>query len=137
MARLDEQLTALAAMSSAELKEEWERVHRAPAPRIAADLLRFGIAYRLQERALGGLPRATSGSLRKCAGQTRRRDGVRPGARLVRSWNGRSISVLVEDDGFLWEDRRYRSLSAIAREVTGTAWSGPRFFGLAGASGRD
>ena len=48
----------------------------------------------------------------------------------MRSWNGRTIIVEAEVDGFLFEDRRYRSLTAIAREVTGTAWSGPRFFGL-------
>lgn len=136
MARLDEQLTAVAAMSAAELGAEWERVYRAPAPRIAPDLLRLGIAYRLQERALGGLSRATAGALRKRAGQPRGRDRIRPGTRLVRSWNGRTVSVLVEEVGFLWEDRRYRSLSAIAREVTGAAWSGPRFFGLAGTTGR-
>ena len=136
MARLAEQLIALATMSLADLGPEWERVHRAPAPQIAADLLRLGIAYRLQERALGGLSRATAGALRKRAGQTRAGEGARPGTRLVRSWNGRTISVLVEEDGFVWEDRRYRSLSAIAREVTGAAWSGPRFFGLTGATGR-
>lgn len=136
MARLDEQLAKLATMSSAELAVEWERVHRAPAPRITPDLLRLGIAYRLQERALGGLSRATAHALRKRSGQPRLCDGTRPGTRLVRSWNGRTISVLVEEDGFVWEDRRYRSLSAIAREVTGAAWSGPRFFGLAGAAGR-
>lgn len=135
MARLDEQLIAVAAMSSAELQAEWERVHRVPAPRIASDLLRLGIAYRLQERALGGLSRANAGALRKR--QLPGRDRIRPGTRLVRSWNGRTVSVLVEEGGFLWEDRRYRSLSAIAREVTGAAWSGPRFFGLAGAAGRD
>jgi hypothetical protein len=56
--------------------------------------------------------------------------------RLVRSWHGRTISVLVGEGGFMFEDRTYRSLSRIAREVTGAAWSGPRFFGLlAGESG--
>ena len=136
MAKLEEQLIALATMSSAEVGAEWERAHRAPSPRITPDLLRLGIAYRLQERSLGGLSRAAAGALRKRAGQPRRRDGVRLGTQLVRSWNGRTVTVLVEDDGFLWEDRRYRSLSAIAREVTGAAWSGPRFFGLAGSTTR-
>ncbi len=54
------------------------------------------------------------------------------GTRLVREWNGRTISVEVVDDHFVWNDAPYRSLSEIARAVTGTRWSGPRFFGIAG-----
>lgn len=57
---------------------------------------------------------------------------MRPGTRLLREWRGRTIAVLVEEDAFLWEERRYGSLSEIAREVTGAHWSGPRFFGLTG-----
>ncbi len=53
-----------------------------------------------------------------------------PGTRLIREWNGRTIAVEVRDDGFVWEDRTYRSLSEIAVLVTGAHWSGPRFFGL-------
>jgi hypothetical protein len=55
---------------------------------------------------------------------------LKPGTRLVRSWNGRTIEVLVTLDGYLHEDRTFRSLSHVAREVTGTPWSGPRFFGI-------
>ena len=55
---------------------------------------------------------------------------VLPGARLIREWNGNSVVVDVVDDGFIYLGRRYRSLSKIAREITGTNWSGPRFFGL-------
>ena len=55
-----------------------------------------------------------------------------PGARLIREWQGRTIAVLVTEQGFLWEERAYGSLSQIAREVTGAHWSGPRFFGLSG-----
>jgi hypothetical protein len=57
---------------------------------------------------------------------------LRTGTRLVREWNGRTISVEVVDDHFVWNDAPYRSLSEIARAVTGTRWSGPRFFGIAG-----
>ena len=53
-----------------------------------------------------------------------------PVTRLMREWQGRSYEVLVLDDGFLWQGTHYRSLSAIARQITGTAWSGPLFFGL-------
>jgi len=54
----------------------------------------------------------------------------KPGTRLLREWNGKLHAVLVDDDGFLFDDRRFASLSHIAREITGAHWSGPRFFGL-------
>jgi hypothetical protein len=60
----------------------------------------------------------------------RARPELKPGTRLMREWQGRSYDVLVLDDGFSWQGSRYRSLSAIARKITGTAWSGPLFFGL-------
>lgn len=55
---------------------------------------------------------------------------VTAGTRLVREWNGRTIDVMATKDGMVWEGRTYRSLTAIAREVTSTPWSGPRFFGI-------
>ena len=117
-------------MQRARLKQEWERVYKEPAPNLSADLLRLGIAYRLQEKALGRSPRAVLSQL-----QAEVRTGqpsIKPGIRLVRSWNGRTVSVEAQKDGFVFEDRVYSSLSAIAREVTGAHWSGPRFFGLRG-----
>jgi hypothetical protein len=60
----------------------------------------------------------------------RARPELRPGTRLIREWQGRTYDVLVLDDGFSWQGMRYRSLSALARKITGTAWSGPLFFGL-------
>ena len=62
----------------------------------------------------------------------RRKADLSSGTRLIREWNGRTIVVEVRDDGFWWEEKTYRSLSVIAREVTGAHWSGPRFFGLNG-----
>ena len=58
------------------------------------------------------------------------RRGLKPGTRLIREWNGKTIAVEVHEAGFLWEGQTYRSLSVIAREVTGAHWSGPRFFGI-------
>lgn len=133
-ARLAAQMEALAAMPSAQLAAEWQRAWKADAPRLSPDLLRLGIAYRLQEKALGSVGGSHVSALLQAVSR-RKRQGLAPGTQLVRSWNGRSISVLVSDDGYIWEDRSYRSLTAIAREVTGTNWSGPRFFGLDGASG--
>ena len=130
MARLQEQLDRLVAMAPAELREEWRRVYRADPPRLSPDLLRHGIAYRLQEKALGGLSGAVSRQLKRVATSALPSSQIKPGTQLVRSWNGRTVSVRVTEGGYEFDDQTFRSLSAIAREVTGVTWSGPRFFGL-------
>jgi len=129
MANLKDQLAALTQMPRSELQKEWERIRKRPAPNLSVDLLRLGIAYHLQEKASAGLSRASTLQLKETGTP---RPTIKPGTRLVRSWNRRTISVLVAQDGFVFEDRQYASLSAIAREVTGSNWSGPRFFGLRG-----
>jgi hypothetical protein len=144
MSRLQTQLTALATMSPAQLRTEWQRVHKSPAPRVSADLLVRGIAWRLQEKALGGLSPAMLRELKRLAAVdgaepvstpvASTRDTLRPGTTLMRSWGGRNWSVLITEDGFVFEGRRYTALSQIAREITGAHWSGPRFFGLKAAS---
>jgi Protein of unknown function (DUF2924) len=92
------------------------------------------IAYRIQELRYGGLSKATSRKLAALV-QARRSDDdigredtqrIRAGARLVREWNGRTHTVTVEEEGFSYAGRSYRSLSAIAREITGARWSGPK-----------
>lgn len=133
MARLDERLAALADMKPAALRREWERAYGMLAPGISAELLRMGIAYRLQEKVHGGLSRSSATALKTSSDRGR---PMKAGTRLVRFWGGRTITVEVVENGFLYEDREYASLSAIAREVTGTNWSGPRFFGLGGRASR-
>jgi hypothetical protein len=127
MARIDEELAALIALPNAALGEEWRRIYGTEPPRLSSSLLRHGIAYRLQERAYGKMPARVARAL---ASSGRSAPEVAAGTRLVREWNGRTIDVTATKDGMVWEGRTYRSLSAIAREVTGTAWSGPRFFGI-------
>lgn len=128
MAGTKEELAALVALPASALPAEWQRVYKTSAPRLSPDLLRRGIAYRLQERAYGKLPAKVA---REIAAAGRKKEpGVSPGTRLVREWNGRTIDVITTEEGMIWEGRTYRSLSAIAREVTGTPWSGPRFFGI-------
>ena len=129
LAKLEPSLAALATMPRRQLLREWERVYKEPAPNLSADLLRLGIAYRLQEKACGRLTRFSVLQLNEARAM---RASIKPGTRFVRSWNGRTVSVEAQNDGFVFEDRHYASLSAIAREVTGTNWSGPRFFGLRG-----
>jgi hypothetical protein len=137
VAALENKLTALATMSPAQLVAEWHRVHKSPAPVMTPDLLRRGIAYRLQEKVHGGLKPAIYRELERIGGQFGRTDPVavasmhiKPGTRLVRDWGGVTHHVLVDDHGFTYRDQRYGSLSEIASTITGTKWSGPRFFGL-------
>ncbi|MCW2370743.1 DUF2924 domain-containing protein [Sphingobium sp. B11D3D] len=126
---LEARLDALAALSLGELRDQWRSSMGSEPPRVSADLLRRLLGYALQEKTMGGLSPSHGQALRRLAAG---KESVllKSGMHLMRQWNGRSISVTVVEDGYVWEERCYRSLSAIARAVTGTSWSGPRFFGL-------
>ena len=139
MADLRDEITRLTEASAHELRIAWRRQYRSEPPvRLSRDLLLRGIAYKLQERAEGGLSQMAKRMLRRWAA---RLDGdgtssvapataLTPGARLVREWRGRSYAVTVLEDGFDYDGERYRSLSRIVKLITGVPWSGPRFFGL-------
>jgi Protein of unknown function (DUF2924) len=136
-------LEALSDLTPDELRKEWRRLYRSQPPRVSRDLLVRAIAYRLQELRYGGLNKATSRKLVAVVQSWRSDEEIAPestpriraGARLVREWNGRTHTVTVEEDGFTYGRRKYPSLSAIARDITGARWSGPRFFGLARKNG--
>jgi len=134
MGKIEKQIAALTTISSAQLREECQRLIEGEPAAIPDHLMRRLVAYRIQERRHGGLPAAVLRELRRSpsgeAQQNRPPIQVRPGTRFVREWNGQTISVEALEEGFIWQDRPYASLSAIAREVTGAHWSGPRFFGL-------
>ena len=132
--RLAAELAALETIGAGKLRAEWRRVYRASPPRFTADLLARGVAHALQTKALGGLDAKTQRALVALASSG---EDVRPaamvikqGTRLVRSWGGRTHVVLVTEQGYAYEDKVHRSLSTIAKEITGAHWSGPRFFGL-------
>ena len=140
--KLTERLHALTGMEVSALRDEWNRLYRNPPPaRISRQLLELGIAWKLQEAALGGLSRAMqrqlggSGDIATAEAPSRA-IVIKPGARLVREWRGVTHDVLVVDGGYEWRGQRWTSLSMIAREITGTRWSGPRFFGLEKRSAR-
>ena len=116
----------------------WRAAYGAPPPRkLSRALMEKALAYEIQCRAFGGLSGAAKRALRAAAASKDGSTGPRllnPGARLIREWNGTVHEVDVSGDGYVWQDQRYRSLTAIARAITGTKWSGPRFFGLSGRS---
>jgi hypothetical protein len=134
-----EALSRLPLLQLPELRVVWRRLYKADAaPRLSRDLLVRAVAYRLQELAFGGLAAEPQRRLRKIAQEVKEngearigtRPALRPGTRLLREWRGRSYEIVVLGDGYSWQGTHYRSLSAIARTITGTAWSGPLFFGL-------
>ena len=117
------------------LRRQWRLVFgRVPPAVLSKDLLGRMIAARLQERAFGGLDRDSLRFLQSLARHERPpRRQLKPGTVLVREYQGRRHIVTTVRDGFDWQGTTYPSLSAIARAITGTAWSGPRFFALRGA----
>ena len=136
--RLASEIARLGSLTPAELRSEWRTVTGVDALSLGTALLRRLLAQRLQEKRLGGLPAMVVRELERAVASTQvamvvpTRITVSPGARLIREWNGRTIAVLTTETGFIWEEREYRSLTQIAREVTGAHWSGPRFFGITG-----
>ncbi len=136
---LEREIGLLADLPRSELVERWRTFYRITSPKgISRHLLIRAIAYKMQAKRYGGLKPATDRRLRMIANGTVNGDHggrkasrrLQPGARLVREWNGVSHVVEVTEGGFVWNGDRHRSLSAIARAITGARWSGPRFFGL-------
>lgn len=132
------EIDALQALSAPDLRTRWATVFGRPAPRrVSRAVLIRAIAWELQAKVYGGLKPAVRRRLQALAGPTtarqvaqRRVQALTPGTRLLRSWQGQTHTVEILPDGYTWQGARYRSLSVIARTITGTQVSGPRFFGL-------
>lgn len=134
---VEAEIAGLEALPTNALRIEWRKLYRAEPPtRLSRDLLIRGIAYRLQERAHGGLSRAAQRRLRSPAVQGAAAQPSSPhptlkaGTKLVREWRGRTHTVTVLEEGFDYDGECYRSLTRIAKRITGSHWSGPVFFGL-------
>jgi len=133
-------LAALKRMSVKELKAEWEALFASPAPNNSRGYLELRLTWRIQELSLGGLSHETRKVLDLLAdeidGKSDRKaiiaDPRNPvaGTRLVREWEGVEHTVTVMKDGFDWQGRKFKSLSSVAKAITGTQWNGYRFFGL-------
>ncbi len=134
------QVAALPGKSTAELKQLWRELYDREPPPYNRPFLVKRLAYRIQELAFGGLSARAETKLkalveeedRRLKGKLPVRKGDRPisGTRLIREWQGVEHTATVLDDGFEYQGRKYKSLSAIARAITGTRWSGPLFWGL-------
>ncbi len=138
-ADIEARVLALDALTTADLRIEWRRLYRVTPPtRLSRDLLIRGVAYRVQERAFGGLSLTIKRRLTALSEGPDRRGGsaampaikLKPGTKLVREWHQHAHTVSVLDDGFEYQGERYRSLTRIARRITGVHWSGPLFFGI-------
>lgn len=135
----NQDITSLQSATTKELHKQWQRLFNRPVPRgFSRDLVIRRLAHTLQEQAFGGLAPVLRRKLATLSRQLADNNlaaldtgnGPRPGSRLIREWQGRTYTVNVLEDGFEHEGKRYGSLSKLAREITGTRWSGPRFFGL-------
>src|SRR3977135_173404 len=139
MSALDSDIAALPTLSAQELRVAWRGLRCGdPTAGSSRDLMLREIAYKMQERAHGGLAPAIRRRLCALAAEVEANGAaalatailLKPGTRLLREWGGRTYTVIVLDDGFESEGERYQSLTQIARRITGAHWSGPRFFGL-------
>lgn len=127
-AELETQVLALTDMSLSGLRAVWRR-NWGPPPRMrSAKLLRLMIAWRIQAAAEGGLDAKLKRQIR--SGRMPRRPLPPAGTRLTREYKGVPFTVVVGEGEVVYSGRSYRSLSEVAREITGTRWNGPRFFGL-------
>lgn len=138
------EIGSLADLDLALLRSRWLGLYACEAPaRMSRELLIQAIAFRLQENAFGGLSTATRTAIADARGATRMERAridrsAKAGTRFIREWQGRTVEAVADGSGgYLYHGCTYRSLSAIARKITGTRWSGPAFFGLTAARGRD
>jgi hypothetical protein len=133
-AEVERELAALAELDRTALLHRWRTAFGQEAPPgLSRVLMQKAIAYDLQVKDFGGLSARTKRALRAAAkadGRSSLSKLPSRGTRLVREWHGALHEVEVLEDSYLWRGARYRSLSVIARAITGTRWSGPRFFGL-------
>ena len=116
------------------LRQEWARRYGAPLPLRSVPILSLMLAWRVQADAHGGLASETRRATARKGKLRAEGLALGIGARLTRQWQGRTHEVLVEADGFRWEGRHYKSLSAAATAIAGSRWNGPRFFGLRDAA---
>jgi Protein of unknown function (DUF2924) len=137
--KLSAEIAGLESLDLNQLKAQWKLLYEAEAPpHLSRDLLRRAVAYRMQEKVLGGLKPATRRLLERVAVDARARKPTKvvpvrkvgPNTILIREWGGTRHEVTIVENGAMFRGRRFRSLSQVAQVITGSRWSGPLFFGL-------
>jgi hypothetical protein len=123
-------LDALQTLDLAGLRDRWEQRYGPPPKLRSVELLRLMLAWRIQADTFGGLDKETRKILKRRGPVKAEGLELGVGAILRRQWQGRVVEVIVEEDGFRWNDQTFKSLSAAATVIAGTKWNGPRFFGL-------
>ena len=116
-------------MDLEQLREFWRRRYGAPPPLRSVPIMRMQLAWRVQAEAFGGLDQDTRRALARTGSVEAEGKHLGIGARLSRTWRGRQVEVVVEEQGFRWESQLFTSLSAAATAIAGSRWNGPRFFG--------
>lgn len=138
------QINEIQRMSLTELKKKWIDLFGSDPGKLSKQYMTRRLAYRVQELTFGGLSKQTRDKLTAIAENpeqierktVREMSALQPGTRLLRDWHGDRYEVVVQEDGFLFQGKTYRSLSAIARTITGRHCGGRRFFGLQPSSGK-
>jgi hypothetical protein len=133
--QIRKEIAFLSAASRQELLVRWRELEGNDAPDgLSTSLLRRGVIYAVQAKHFGGLPTAHRKTLLQVAASKTAAPpaSLKPGARLVREWNGITHIVDIVEGGFRYRNKTHASLTAIAKEITGAHWSGPRFFGIRG-----
>jgi hypothetical protein len=136
--RVAEKLSEISELPREALIKDWRLAHKQPPPKgLSRRLLEYSAAYQIQVKAFGGLKPTDRRKLRQTTGGVKNPDPVAKksqclctGTQLLREWHGRTYTVEVINNGFLYDGENYKSLSQVARTITGARWSGPRFFGL-------
>lgn len=127
---MDREIEELARLDLEGLRAVWSQLFGLPPRLRSVELLRLSLAWRIQAIALGGLDRDTLRQLQRRGPVKAEGLELGVGTRLRRVWQGRTVEVVVEPDGFRFEDKIFASLSAAATAIAGSRWNGPRFFGL-------
>jgi len=123
-------LVEIGLMDLEQLREFWRRRYGAPPPLRSVPIMRMQLAWRVQAEVFGGLDQDTRRALARTGAVEAEGKHLGIGARLSRTWRGRQVEVVVEEQGFRWNEQIFPSLSAAATAIAGSRWNGPRFFGL-------
>ncbi len=129
--KLESLIADISAFDRAECLDRWREVFGRPPPKhLSPQFMKHVLIWEIQNRSLGGVSPKTTRRLNQIASGKTLPATTKPGSHLIREWNGRTYQVEVVEGGYVMDGKPWRSLSAIARHITGARWSGPRFFGV-------